>query len=128
MNVSNERACNFCGKRAAEVEKLLAGGGQQPRGNLPVVFICNECVALCSEIIGATATEAGAAPSWNRITYRSEDFEWLAIPTAHEGKPCEVISMRRAGTTKTVGWVLPPLEVATPDKVEQALRELGHLL
>ena len=34
--------CSFCGKSQDEVERLIAG---------PDVFICNECVALCDEII-----------------------------------------------------------------------------
>jgi len=35
--------CSFCGKRQDQVERLIAG----PRG----MFICNECVNLCREII-----------------------------------------------------------------------------
>ena len=35
--------CSFCGKSQKEVRKLIAG---------PTVFICNECVALCDEIMG----------------------------------------------------------------------------
>lgn len=35
-------ACSFCGKSQREVYKLIAG---------PTVFICDECVALCTEII-----------------------------------------------------------------------------
>jgi len=35
--------CSFCGKRRREVRKLISG---------PRVFICNECVVLCREIIG----------------------------------------------------------------------------
>lgn len=34
--------CNFCGKSQYEVNKLIAG---------PTVFICDECVALCDDII-----------------------------------------------------------------------------
>ncbi len=34
--------CSFCGKSQHEVKKLIAG---------PTVFICDECVALCNEII-----------------------------------------------------------------------------
>ncbi len=34
--------CSFCGKTQKEVKKLIAG---------PSVYICNECVALCEEII-----------------------------------------------------------------------------
>ena len=34
--------CSFCGKSQHEVRKLIAG---------PNVFICNECVELCADII-----------------------------------------------------------------------------
>ncbi len=34
--------CSFCGKGQNEVKKLIAG---------PMVYICNECVSLCNEII-----------------------------------------------------------------------------
>ena len=34
--------CSFCGKPSLEVETLIAG---------PSVFICNECVGLCDEIV-----------------------------------------------------------------------------
>ncbi|EQC48130.1 ATP-dependent Clp protease, ATP-binding subunit ClpX [Bacteriovorax sp. BSW11_IV] len=34
--------CNFCGKSQREVKKLIAG---------PAVYICDECIELCNEII-----------------------------------------------------------------------------
>jgi ATP-dependent Clp protease ATP-binding subunit ClpX len=34
--------CSFCGKRQDQVEKLIAG---------PDVFICNDCVKLCADIL-----------------------------------------------------------------------------
>ncbi|SHO53329.1 ATP-dependent Clp protease ATP-binding subunit ClpX [Desulfopila aestuarii] len=34
--------CSFCGKSQDEVEKLIAG---------PDVYICNECIELCNEIV-----------------------------------------------------------------------------
>jgi len=34
--------CSFCGKNQKEVKKLIAG---------PSVYICNECIKLCSDII-----------------------------------------------------------------------------
>ncbi len=34
--------CSFCGKNQKEVQKLIAG---------PAVYICDECIHLCSEII-----------------------------------------------------------------------------
>lgn len=41
--------CSFCGKSQKQVKKIIAGPG---------VFICDECVMLCTEII----TEAGSGP------------------------------------------------------------------
>jgi len=37
-----ELRCSFCGKSQDEVKKLIAG---------PTVYICDECVGLCNEII-----------------------------------------------------------------------------
>jgi ATP-dependent Clp protease ATP-binding subunit ClpX len=34
--------CSFCGKHQRQVKKLIAGPG---------VYICNECIDLCVEII-----------------------------------------------------------------------------
>ncbi|MDO4241416.1 MAG: ATP-dependent Clp protease ATP-binding subunit ClpX [Microbacteriaceae bacterium] len=48
--------CSFCGKTQKQVDQLISGGH---------IFICNECVQLCSEIIeerqqkSDTATETG---------------------------------------------------------------------
>lgn len=47
--------CSFCGRGQEEVQRLIAGPG--------TVFICDECVALCSAII---AEETGARPSTRR--------------------------------------------------------------
>src|ERR1700760_316696 len=43
--------CSFCGKSQHEVKKLIAG---------PSVFICDECIDLCNEIIRDEAVRAGA--------------------------------------------------------------------
>ncbi len=42
--------CSFCGKSQHEVRKLIAG---------PSVFICDECVELCNDIIREEMQEAG---------------------------------------------------------------------
>ena len=41
-NTKNILYCSFCGKSQHEVRKLIAG---------PTVFICDECVELCMDII-----------------------------------------------------------------------------
>lgn len=44
--------CSFCGKSQHEVKKLIAG---------PSVFICDECIDLCNDIIRDEATPEGPA-------------------------------------------------------------------
>jgi ATP-dependent Clp protease ATP-binding subunit ClpX len=39
---TSERSCSFCGKGEEATARLIAG---------PNVFICDECVALCNEIL-----------------------------------------------------------------------------
>lgn len=43
--------CSFCGKNQKEVQKLIAG---------PSVYICNECIKLCGEIIEDEEKEKAA--------------------------------------------------------------------
>jgi len=43
--------CSFCGKSQHEVRKLIAG---------PSVYICDECVELCNDIIREELDEAGS--------------------------------------------------------------------
>lgn len=42
MNSDKLLYCSFCGKSQHEVRKLIAG---------PSVFICDECIDLCNDII-----------------------------------------------------------------------------
>ena len=42
--------CSFCGKSQKQVQQLIAGPG---------VYICDECVELCNEIIEERLAEAG---------------------------------------------------------------------
>ncbi len=41
-NTTGTVRCSFCGKSQEEVRKIVAGPG---------VYICNECIDLCKEII-----------------------------------------------------------------------------
>lgn len=54
--------CSFCGKSQREVKKLIAG---------PTVYICDECIHLCNDIIAEDAAER-------------TQHEQLALPTPHE--------------------------------------------
>ncbi len=48
--------CSFCGKSQSEVKKLIAG---------PTVYICDECVDLCNEIIMEEWSQEKGASSTN---------------------------------------------------------------
>ncbi len=56
--------CSFCGKSQKEVRKLIAG---------PTVYICNECIELCNEII---AEEDAKEDTITR--------SYSTLPTPHE--------------------------------------------
>jgi ATP-dependent Clp protease ATP-binding subunit ClpX len=53
-----ELSCSFCGKSQKNVAKLIAG---------PTVFICDECVALCNEIIQENSKKIYASKSGKKI-------------------------------------------------------------
>ena len=55
--------CSFCGKSQKQVKKLIAGPG---------VYICDECIDLCNEIIEEELSE-------------SSDLKWDELP-----KPIEI--------------------------------------
>jgi ATP-dependent Clp protease ATP-binding subunit ClpX len=65
MSEKDDLNCSFCGKGQKEVKKLIAG---------PSIYICNECVDLCAEIIEEEKGE--------QIT--PEELEY--IPPPHEIK------------------------------------------
>ena len=50
--------CSFCGKSQHEVRKLIAG---------PSVFICDECVELCNDIIREEMEDANPEGSDDRL-------------------------------------------------------------
>ncbi|NCP11196.1 MAG: ATP-dependent Clp protease ATP-binding subunit ClpX [Sphingomonadales bacterium] len=63
--------CSFCGKSQHEVRKLIAG---------PTVFICDECVELCNDIIreeakgGLATKKEGGVPTPQEICELLDDY------------------------------------------------------
>ena len=55
--------CSFCGKSQHEVRKLIAG---------PSVFICDECVDLCNDIIREEGADKGQGGDANRLPIPAE--------------------------------------------------------
>ncbi len=59
--------CSFCGKSQKQVKKLIAGPG---------VYICDECIDLCNEIIEEELSE-GSELSWEELPKPREIYEFL---------------------------------------------------
>ncbi len=55
--------CSFCGKSQHEVRKLIAG---------PSVFICDECVELCNDIIREEVSESAQSGDGNKLPIPAE--------------------------------------------------------
>ncbi len=59
--------CSFCGKSQKQVKKLIAGPG---------VYICDECIELCREII-LDETQAASTAELEQLPKPREIFEFL---------------------------------------------------
>ena len=59
--------CSFCGKTQKQVKKLIAGPG---------VYICDECIELCNEIIVEELSEASAS-GFEELPKPHQIFEFL---------------------------------------------------
>ncbi|MDT8441010.1 MAG: ATP-dependent Clp protease ATP-binding subunit ClpX [Desulfuromonadales bacterium] len=63
--------CSFCGKAQEEVKKLIAG---------PAVYICDECIDLCKDIIAEeaqleeTTADSGRLPKPSEIKETLDDY------------------------------------------------------
>ena len=91
--------CSFCGKSQHEVRKLIAG---------PSVFICDECVELCNDIIREEmeekSSEGGKLPKPHEIKANLDDYvigqerakKVLAVAVYNHYKRLEVSSTGKA--------------------------------
>jgi len=59
--------CSFCGKSQKQVKKLIAGPG---------VYICDECIDLCNEIIEEELSESSEL-KWDELPKPKEIFAFL---------------------------------------------------
>ncbi|MBZ0188665.1 MAG: ATP-dependent protease ATP-binding subunit ClpX [Candidatus Obscuribacterales bacterium] len=71
----NRLKCSFCGKSQDQVKKLIAGPG---------VYICDECVDLCNEILDEELFEGG--PAQTAPPTESPEPQIMEIPKPHSIK------------------------------------------
>jgi len=75
--------CSFCGKSQKQVKKLIAGPG---------VYICDECVDLCNEIIDEELTETEEI-SFSELPKPYEIFDFLAQYVVGQNRAKKVLSV-----------------------------------
>ena len=76
--------CSFCGKSQKQVKKLIAGPG---------VYICDECIDLCNEIIEEELSE-GAEVTLDELPKPREISEYGL-------RTCREHEVERPGTSRT---------------------------
>ena len=54
----NTLICSFCNRSQEEVRKLIAG---------PAVYICDECIELCNEIIREEVDTEAVPPTSSKV-------------------------------------------------------------
>ena len=76
--------CSFCGKSQHEVKKLIAG---------PRVFICNECVDLCNDIIIEEVQEIASKDGHKKLPIPQEISDFLNQYVIGQDRAKKVLSV-----------------------------------
>lgn len=86
-------SCSFCGKSRGDVDKLIAGPG---------VYICNECVALCDDILA----EELATPlrNWEEMPDEKLFSEMVRVHGSHSRVDQSVGDIVRCLRGRGVSW------------------------
>ena len=91
----NTLFCSFCGKSQHEVKKLIAG---------PTVFICDECVELCMDIIKEEVKTNEGKGSRSSIPAPKEIFEVLNDYVIGQTSAKKILSVAVHNHYKRIGY------------------------
>ena len=107
--------CNFCGKSQKQVRKLIAGPG---------VYICDECIGLCNEIIEEELSESSPEQAELELPKPREIFDFLqeyvvgqepakkALSVAVHNHYKRIRSLQSGEEAKTLGGDESEVEIA----------------
>lgn len=110
--------CSFCGKPQNDVKKLVAG---------PTVYICDECIGLCNDIISEDRDHAGGSLARQALPLPSEINAFLDEYVVGQGKAKKILSVAVYNHYKRINMlavddvelqksnilVLPPMNVSS---------------
>ena len=91
----NTLFCSFCGKSQHEVKKLIAG---------PTVFICDECVELCMDIIKEEVKTNQGKDSKSSIPAPKEIFDVLNDYVIGQTSAKKILSVAVHNHYKRIGY------------------------
>ena len=107
----NTLFCSFCGKSQHEVKKLIAG---------PTVFICDECVELCMDIIKEEVKTNEAKGPNSSIPAPKEIFDVLNDYVIGQSSAKKILSVAVHNHYKRIGY--------TPKKGDVELQKSNIML
>ena len=100
---SDTLICSFCGKSQEEVKKLIAG---------PTVYICDECIELCNDIIAEESKlEDASGTDVNKLPKPQEIKEVLDEYVIGQGRAKKVLAVAVYNHYKRVEAMAKPGEV-----------------
>jgi ATP-dependent Clp protease ATP-binding subunit ClpX len=91
---NDDLLCSFCGKSQDEVKKLIAG---------PSVYICDECIQLCNEIIAEEYGQEGDQEGGDQLPKPYELNELLDQYVIEQGRPKKILSVAVHNHYKRIG-------------------------
>jgi ATP-dependent Clp protease ATP-binding subunit ClpX len=91
---SDDLMCSFCGKSQDEVKKLIAG---------PSVYICDECIQLCNEIIAEEYTQDSEEEALSEVLKPAEIKEILDQYVIEQERPKKTLSVAVHNHYKRIG-------------------------
>jgi ATP-dependent Clp protease ATP-binding subunit ClpX len=83
-NPGDDLLCSFCGKSQEEVKKLIAG---------PSVYICDECIQLCNEIIDEEYAQEREEKDAGELLKPAEIKGMLDQYVIEQDKPKKILSV-----------------------------------
>ncbi|MCJ7595278.1 MAG: AAA family ATPase, partial [Desulfobacterales bacterium] len=91
---NDDLLCSFCGKSQDEVKKLIAG---------PSVYICDECIQLCEEIIAEDYAQETDTDTLHGLPKPSEIKNILDEYVIEQERPKKILSVAVHNHYKRIG-------------------------
>lgn len=84
MTKEKNLSCSFCGKSKDDVKKLISG---------PSVYVCNECVSLCVEMIKEDEKKSPSSPEPHKLPTPIEIKQFLDEYVVGQAQPKKALAV-----------------------------------